>query len=245
MRTFEHDYALFHILFTGNLNRHKKVKHGLNETTDVMEEDAVNFLSSLSERARDDHAVDGEGNSLSGEEDLDGKLGRKGRKSIPRKITQEEGEEQSGFAGSGEGPEGVGQDAGPTKPFVIQNPDTDEEGDDDEHPGVDKTGARQNDVPPTASTMMNFQPLHANPEIHSDGSYLRKRLPEDDARDLMPEKRPRRQSQRRSPKVHPDDVDENSEEDAEIDAIDNADDDWVPGSKRRSKSRSDDRVKIT
>ncbi|CAL1530924.1 unnamed protein product, partial [Lymnaea stagnalis] len=49
----------------GNLNRHKKVKHGLNETTDVMEEDAVNFLSSLSERARDEHIVDGETESLS------------------------------------------------------------------------------------------------------------------------------------------------------------------------------------
>lgn len=34
----------------GNLNRHKKVKHGLNESTESMEEDAVHFLSSWSDR---------------------------------------------------------------------------------------------------------------------------------------------------------------------------------------------------
>ena len=39
----------------GNLNRHKKVKHGLNESTRNMEEDAVRFLNTLSERAHEEH----------------------------------------------------------------------------------------------------------------------------------------------------------------------------------------------
>jgi len=78
----------------GNLNRHKKVKHGLNETTDVMEEDAVNFLSSLSERARDDSGTaEGDEDLSPGEEGVDsnGDKLRKGRKSVPRKIAQDEG----------------------------------------------------------------------------------------------------------------------------------------------------------
>jgi hypothetical protein len=41
---------VFCAIHTGNLNRHKKVKHGLNESTESMEEDAVHFLSSWSDR---------------------------------------------------------------------------------------------------------------------------------------------------------------------------------------------------
>ncbi|XP_064608092.1 uncharacterized protein LOC135472497 [Liolophura sinensis] len=38
----------------GNLTRHKKVKHGLDETTENMEEEAVQLLKSFSERAREE-----------------------------------------------------------------------------------------------------------------------------------------------------------------------------------------------
>lgn len=93
----------------GNLNRHKKVKHGLNETTDVMEEDAVNFLSSLSERARDEPGGGDEEGDLSageGDEEGDERGARKvGRKSVPRKIAQ--GEELA-----------VGYPPGPPPPSV-------------------------------------------------------------------------------------------------------------------------------
>ena len=70
-------------LFSGNLNRHKKVKHGLNETTESMEEDAVNFLNELSERSltNDDADVEEEES-----EQPESRSHRKGRKSTPRKY---------------------------------------------------------------------------------------------------------------------------------------------------------------
>ncbi|XP_076444000.1 uncharacterized protein LOC143282286 [Babylonia areolata] len=70
----------------GNLNRHKKVKHGLNESTENMEEDAVHFLSSWSERARSERLGDesmdgydlnganGQMDGLEGMEGLDGNM---------------------------------------------------------------------------------------------------------------------------------------------------------------------------
>lgn len=70
----------------GNLNRHKKVKHGLNESMENMEEDAVNFLGNLSDRFRDfDHSQDEQ--EISRDESItgDAKSPKKGRKSIPRK----------------------------------------------------------------------------------------------------------------------------------------------------------------
>ncbi|KAL8580277.1 hypothetical protein ACOMHN_061518 [Nucella lapillus] len=98
----------------GNLNRHKKVKHGLNESTEHMEEDAVHFLSSWSERAReerfgdeetlDDYDLNGinghlepvegiddvnvDGNDIDGSslDLMDKSSSRKQRKSTPRKI---------------------------------------------------------------------------------------------------------------------------------------------------------------
>ncbi|KAJ8303944.1 hypothetical protein KUTeg_017527 [Tegillarca granosa] len=81
----------------GNLNRHKKVKHGLNESTESMEEEAVNFLNTLSERARtslDDDIEEGNNSfdlidpddSETQSSALDAKSPRKGRKSVPRKI---------------------------------------------------------------------------------------------------------------------------------------------------------------
>lgn len=69
---------------TGNLNRHKKVKHGLDETTENMEVDAVKFLSTMSGRARqassdyeNDNDTDDGGSSRSS---------KKGRKSVPKKL---------------------------------------------------------------------------------------------------------------------------------------------------------------
>ena len=102
------------IVSLGNLNRHKKVKHGLNESTESMEEDAVHFLSSWSERAREERSgddtmdgydingmngnmdgnVDGnmdgnmDGNDMDGSslDVMDKSSSRKQRKSTPRKI---------------------------------------------------------------------------------------------------------------------------------------------------------------
>ena len=104
-----HHSLLVDCLPLGNLNRHKKVKHGLNESTESMEEDAVHFLSSWSERARGERSGDDtmDGYDLNGNEgngnadgnvdgnDVDGSsldlldrtsAGRKQRKSTPRKI---------------------------------------------------------------------------------------------------------------------------------------------------------------
>ncbi|XP_033750858.1 uncharacterized protein LOC117335051 [Pecten maximus] len=77
----------------GNLNRHKKVKHGLNESTESLEEEAVSFLSSLSGRTQVEEA-DAFLDYSEFEQDLDqiastsdSRTPRKGRKSvIPRKI---------------------------------------------------------------------------------------------------------------------------------------------------------------
>lgn len=77
----------------GNLNRHKKVKHGLNESTENLEEEAVNFLSSLSGRTQVEES-DGFLDYSELEQDMDqvtstpeSRSPRKGRKSIiPRKI---------------------------------------------------------------------------------------------------------------------------------------------------------------
>ncbi|KAK3602183.1 hypothetical protein CHS0354_001615 [Potamilus streckersoni] len=71
----------------GNLNRHKKVKHGLNETTESMEEEAVNFLSELSaERAKVEVSDDPEEETRVSDVSMEAKSPKKGRKSIPRKI---------------------------------------------------------------------------------------------------------------------------------------------------------------
>lgn len=227
---------------SGNLNRHKKVKHGLNETTDVMEEDAVNFLSSLSERARDEH-MEGETESLSpgsGAEGADGKSGRKGRKSIPRKITQGEGEEVS-F--SQQTVQGNMQSTGTLKPFVIQNPDTDEEVDDEEDGEVPNPSTLPNSVREASESVapvtnvMNFQPLNngggGEPEPTAQPS---KRVRLDEHAEL--DRRPRRQSQRRSPKVNANNL-QQSESDDENGNNDSTDTDWVPGARRRSRGRSD------
>ncbi|BFY97575.1 hypothetical protein BsWGS_00615 [Bradybaena similaris] len=242
----------------GNLNRHKKVKHGLNETTDVMEEDAVNFLSSLSERARDDHNVDGEVDSLSpgsGADSNDGKSGRKGRKSIPRKITQEEEEEDKTAAPNqtqqtvGEEPEKtvllpVQPAASVPKPFVIQNPDTDDdiEGEDGELAAqhLAQISNKENHLMMNPVTnMMSFQPLNVG--ITRDQVPVTKaiiKVPEEEQSEV--ERRPRRQSQRRSPKVHTSDIEQSQSSDDDTgDNNDNADTDWVPGSRRRSRGKSD------
>lgn len=233
------------------MNRHKKVKHGLNETTDVMEEDAVNFLSSLSERARDDQHGEGDGNSLSGDDDPEGKLGRKGRKSIPRKIMQGEEEVEGSYQehGGAPHPQGTGlpQD-GHVKPFVIPNPDTDDEGDEDaekRRAGGQLIGGHAD----VASSVMNFQPLNNVHHVAEDALEYqqhqhRKRAAYHHPDENEMDKRPRRQSQRKSPKVHPGEMGGavNSDDDADGD-LDNADDDWVPGSKRRSKMRVEERLK--
>ncbi|GFR69224.1 zinc finger protein 366 [Elysia marginata] len=229
----------------GNLNRHKKVKHGLNETTDVMEEDAVNFLSSLSERARDDYNADGSLSPGSGGDSMDGKFGRKGRKSIPRKITQGEGGDQSqGQLGVMQGNDGnlilqegqpqEGVAAGGGKPFVIQNPDTDDEQEEGEEEGeiVNPHGVKAfEDLAPMTS-VMNFQPLNVQGE---DPRMSMKRPHEDEGHDQ--DKRPRRQSQRRSPKIQSDVDQEDS--DGYDGETDHADADWIPGSKKKSRVKSD------
>ncbi|XP_059161740.1 uncharacterized protein LOC131944880 [Physella acuta] len=278
----------------GNLNRHKKVKHGLNETTDVMEEDAVNFLSSLSERARDEHNADGEADSPgSGGESGDGKSGRKGRKSIPRKITH--GEEEGAFVQPAQPPppplppppppppslptpapsqqpppppqvvsSEMVQRAVPTpvgqKPFVIQNPDTDDEidEDDEEDDEDDEDEEEEGEIPnpppvlssekiltneriaPVAS-VMNFQPLNmtSNQEPESLIKPAHKKPREDVS--VEADKRPRRQSQRRSPKIHTSDMEQSDSEENEMEADvnDNTDTDWTPGSRRKVRSKSD------
>ena len=87
------------MLLSGNLNRHKKVKHGLDESTESMEEEAVNFLSSM-ERAREDREedyldmedrCDGDphGSPLDDSQQGDSRFERKQRKSKPRKVLQQ------------------------------------------------------------------------------------------------------------------------------------------------------------
>ncbi|BFZ02373.1 hypothetical protein BsWGS_05412 [Bradybaena similaris] len=224
----------------GNLNRHKKVKHGLNETTDVMEEDAVNFLSSLSERVRDEHNVDGETDSLSpgsGAEGADGKTGRKGRKSIPRKINLGEGEagfQQQSLPATESNADSRLQPPAATKPFVIQNPDTDEEIDYEEEDGeIPHMKEVHKNVTPATGTA-NFQPLNVGETEPTEDSLKRLRLEEHADVD----KRPRRQLQRRSPIVPMNDVDHSETDDENVDN-DNTDTDWVPGSRRRSRGKSD------
>lgn len=228
----------------------------MNETTDVMEEDAVNFLSSLSERARDEHIAEGEAESPgSGADSGDGKSGRKGRKSIPRKITQGEGEDAD-FPKQSQQTQGIeGEVAvvgnmqpagGATKPFVIQNPDTDDEINDEEEEGEIRNpppipipnniqGSFDNMAPMTS--VMNFQPLNVcapiGPEVIAASS---KRAGEEDLTES--DKRPRRQSQRRSPKVHTSDVEQSDDDDDnDGDNNDNTDTDWVPGSRRRNRGK--------
>ena len=211
-----------------------------------MEEDAVNFLSSLSERARDDYNADGSMSPGSGGDSMDGKSGRKGRKSIPRKIHQGEGGEQSqGQQGvmqgngtmllqDGQHQDGVANPAG-GKPFVIQNPDTD---DDDQEDGeeegeiINPHGTKAfEDLAPMTS-VMNFQPLNVQGD---DPRMSMKRPHEDDGHDQ--DKRPRRQSQRRSPKIHSSVDDDDS--DGYDGETDHADTDWIPGSKKKSRVKSD------
>ncbi|XP_035826483.1 PR domain zinc finger protein 1 isoform X2 [Aplysia californica] len=251
------DRKPFECTICGNLNRHKKVKHGLNETTDVMEEDAVNFLSSLSERARDDSGpLDGDGECLSpgdGGDSGDGKLSRKGRKSIPRKITQGEEEEGAYPQGAGApGEAGMPQDGAP-KPFVIQNPDTDEEeegGTDQGHHPHHHQGDLHKDAvngvmmeqPGMGNPMMNFQPLNnaglGQQLEEGEIAMTRKRLYEEEVNDMV-DKRPRRQSQRRSPKVQAGDMQQSDSDEFDGGNMDNTDADWVPGSKRRYRSKVD------
>lgn len=45
----------------GNLNRYKKVKYGLNESTENLEEEVVSFLSEFSDRTRFEFEVKLEG----------------------------------------------------------------------------------------------------------------------------------------------------------------------------------------
>lgn len=45
----------------GNLNRYKKVKYGLNESTENLEEEVVSFLSEFSDRTRSEFEVKIEG----------------------------------------------------------------------------------------------------------------------------------------------------------------------------------------
>lgn len=45
----------------GNLNRYKKVKYGLNESTENLEEEVVSFLSEFSDRTRFEFEVKVEG----------------------------------------------------------------------------------------------------------------------------------------------------------------------------------------
>lgn len=45
----------------GNLNRYKKVKYGLNESTENLEEEVVSFLSEFSDRTRFEFEVKIEG----------------------------------------------------------------------------------------------------------------------------------------------------------------------------------------
>ncbi|KAH9524723.1 hypothetical protein Btru_027616 [Bulinus truncatus] len=264
------DRKPFECTICGNLNRHKKVKHGLNETTDVMEEDAVNFLSSLSERARDEHNIDEEVESPgSGGESNDGKCNRKGRKSIPRKITQGE-EEEGGFAqpAAVEPPttqpvESIppppapcllqqaaalsdipgNSQLGAVKPFVIQNPDTDDEIDEEDNEVVGETQNSPNTVKAStpAPSVMNFQPLNVN--VSRENEILVK-VSNKRAREEIceVEKRPRRQSQRRSPKVNASGIEPSGvgeENQVAADVNDNTDTDWVPGARRRSRGKAD------
>lgn len=73
----------FYWIISGNLNRHKKVKHDLDESTEAMEEDAVNFLSTLSDRnyIQSDLEIDSRDDLSSPES----RSNRKVRKSVPNK----------------------------------------------------------------------------------------------------------------------------------------------------------------
>ncbi|XP_045156656.2 uncharacterized protein LOC123523092 [Mercenaria mercenaria] len=91
----------------GNLNRHKKVKHGLDESTEVMEEDAVNFLSTISDRAREsysnyvpsDNEIDPD--SRDGLPSPESRSSKKGRKSVPRKhVSRQLYDDDDGDMGS-------------------------------------------------------------------------------------------------------------------------------------------------
>ena len=80
------------ILTAGNLNRHKKVKHGLDETTENMEVDAVKFLSSMSGRTRLPNS-DNENDPDSDDGNADSKSNKKGRKSVPKKLLSKKDED--------------------------------------------------------------------------------------------------------------------------------------------------------
>lgn len=72
------------------MNRHKKFKHGLDESTEVMEENAVNFLSTLSDRTREHYMNEQSDTELDQDSrdslsSPDSRSSRKGRKSVPRK----------------------------------------------------------------------------------------------------------------------------------------------------------------
>ncbi|XP_041372515.1 uncharacterized protein LOC121385791 [Gigantopelta aegis] len=115
MHTDSKPYACFcgsAFTLKGNLNRHKKVKHGLDESTESMEEEAVNFLSSM-ERAREDREddyldmedrCDGDPNDSLLDDSLqdDSRFERKQRKSKPRKVLQQSGSDNAA-GGGGDG----------------------------------------------------------------------------------------------------------------------------------------------
>ncbi|CAL1530925.1 unnamed protein product, partial [Lymnaea stagnalis] len=203
-----------------------------------------------------------------------GKSGRKGRKSIPRKITQGEGDEGTFVQPAPPPPIPLPQQPPPLpppqpppphlpvisnnlpphlpqpgvlKPFVIQNPDTDDEIDEDEEveipipPPAPNTGQMIHEKIAPIASVMNFQPLNVNPEKDAETiARMANRRPRDE--DIMEvDKRPRRQSQRRSPKVHTSDMEQtdSEENETEADVNDNTDTDWVPGSRRRSRGKSD------
>lgn len=79
---------------SGNLNRHKKVKHGLDESTETMEVDAVKFLSTMSGRARLAHS-DFDTDLDTDDCSTPTKSGKKGRKSVPKKLNKKEPDEKS------------------------------------------------------------------------------------------------------------------------------------------------------
>ncbi|KAK6188941.1 hypothetical protein SNE40_005015 [Patella caerulea] len=87
----------------GNLKRHKKIKHGIDDCTETMEEEAVWFLSTMSNRATQNTTTtplsldtsqdsDSHDNSQSSLLSPESKAQRKQRKSIPRKIPQTDAE---------------------------------------------------------------------------------------------------------------------------------------------------------
>ncbi|XP_050403819.1 uncharacterized protein LOC126819684 [Patella vulgata] len=87
----------------GNLKRHKKIKHGIDDCTETMEEEAVWFLSTMSNRATQNTTTtplsldtsqdsDSYDNSQSSLLSPESKAQRKQRKSIPRKIPRTDAE---------------------------------------------------------------------------------------------------------------------------------------------------------